>query len=104
MPAAKLKVPLTAAIPAINPADPLVAVRDLMAEASGKRPSPVTVYRIVSGRTQPRLPALSVSGRWCTTRPVYYAWLAVRSAKRLAKAGVIIDATDDELAAAGLSS
>ena len=99
---ATLAAATLATIPAIDPRDPLVPIRDLAAEASGKRPSPVTVYRFVSGRTSPRLPALHTGGRWCTTRVVYYAWLAARSAIRLHKAGVVVDVTDEVLAAEGL--
>ena len=93
--------PSLPAIPAIDPQDKLFAIRDLAAEADGRRPSPVSIYRWIT-HTDPRLPAVNLQGRWCTSRAVWLAWLQARSAIRLAKAGVVIDATDDELADVGL--
>jgi hypothetical protein len=82
----------------IDPADPLVPVLELAQESYGRRIARTSIWRIMTGRSGPRLPGVLCGNRWMTTRRCWFAWLKHRTELRLQRQGVPLDCTDEELA------
>lgn len=80
MPATASDVPLT-----LDPeTDDLRPVAVLVADLTGRRPSPPTVWRwcVRGTRRAGKLPALRVFGSWNTTRQALLTWLQAESSRK----------------------
>lgn len=104
---------MPATVPAAAPlqldpqTDDLRSVAALMADLTGRRPSPPTVWRwcVRGTRRAGKLPALRVYGSWSTTRKALVEWLQRESERPAADAAAKRDpATERRLRAAGLLS
>ena len=83
--------------------DTLVPVQEICRERFGKRMSLTTVWRWVrKGCRGVKLEAVMVSGRWWTTPAAFAGFISERTAVALRPRNEVVDATDEELRAAGL--
>jgi hypothetical protein len=95
-------VSLPAARPIIDlERDELVPIQELCRRQLGKRVSPATLWRwLQRGVKGGKLEGVYAAGQWLTTPAAFADFLRRTTA---AKLGQPIDASDDELAAAGLT-